>query len=87
MLYVFTCLYNHIDIILFTAYFVSVLTFPHPGLYWIYGNKDDDDDDRGIGVQALVGSRILTSPHRPHQLCGPSNVYRRLIKGDKVAGA
>jgi hypothetical protein len=21
------------------------LTFPHPGLYWIYGNKDDDDDD------------------------------------------
>jgi hypothetical protein len=20
------------------------LTFPHPGLYWIYGNKDDDDD-------------------------------------------
>jgi hypothetical protein len=27
------------------AYFVFVLTFPHPGLYWIYGNKDDDDDD------------------------------------------
>jgi hypothetical protein len=24
---------------------VFVLTFPHPGLYWIYGNKDDDDDD------------------------------------------
>jgi hypothetical protein len=21
------------------------LTFPHPGLFWIYGNKDDDDDD------------------------------------------
>jgi hypothetical protein len=28
------------------------MTFPHPGLYWIYGNKeeeeeeeDDDDDD------------------------------------------
>jgi hypothetical protein len=21
------------------------LTFPHPGLYWIYGNKDDEDDD------------------------------------------
>jgi hypothetical protein len=21
------------------------LTFPHPGLYWIYGNKDDGDDD------------------------------------------
>jgi hypothetical protein len=21
------------------------LTFPHPGLYWIYGNTDDDDDD------------------------------------------
>jgi hypothetical protein len=21
------------------------LTFPHPGLYRIYGNKNDDDDD------------------------------------------
>jgi hypothetical protein len=45
LLYVFTCLYNYIDIILCTAYFVFVLTFPHPGLYRIYGNKDDDDDD------------------------------------------
>jgi hypothetical protein len=43
LLYVFTCLY--IDIVLCTAYFVFVLTFPRPGLYWIYGNKDDDDDD------------------------------------------
>jgi hypothetical protein len=35
-----------IDIVLCTAYFVFVfiLTFPHPGLYWIYGNKDDDDE-------------------------------------------
>jgi hypothetical protein len=24
------------------------LIFPHPGLYWIYGNKDDDDDDDDI---------------------------------------
>jgi hypothetical protein len=45
LLYVFTCLYNYIDIVLCTAYFVFVLTFPHLGLYWIYGNKDDDDDD------------------------------------------
>jgi hypothetical protein len=47
LLYVFTCLYNYIDIVLCTAYFVFVfvLSFPHPGLYWIYGNKDDDDDD------------------------------------------
>jgi hypothetical protein len=47
LLYVFTCLYNYIDTVLCTAYFVFVfvLTFPHPGLYWIYGNKDDDDDD------------------------------------------
>jgi hypothetical protein len=44
-MYVFTCLYNYIDIVLCTAYFVFVLTFPHPGLYWIYGNKDDYDDD------------------------------------------
>jgi hypothetical protein len=43
LLYVFTCLYNCIDIVLCTAYFVFVLTFPHPGLYWIYGNKDDDE--------------------------------------------
>jgi hypothetical protein len=47
LLYVFTCLYNYTDIVLCTAYFVLVfvLTFPHPGLYWIYGSKDDDDDD------------------------------------------
>jgi hypothetical protein len=38
LLYVFTCLYNYIDLVLCTAYFVS-------GLYWIYGNKYDDDDD------------------------------------------
>jgi hypothetical protein len=44
LLYVFTCLYNYIDILLCTAYFVFVLTFPHPGLYWIYGHDDDDDD-------------------------------------------
>jgi hypothetical protein len=24
---------------------MKALTFPHPGLCWIYGNKDDDDDD------------------------------------------
>jgi hypothetical protein len=45
LLYVFTCLLNYIDIVLCTAYLVFVLTFPHPGLYRIYGNKDDGDDD------------------------------------------
>jgi hypothetical protein len=43
LLYVFTCLYNYIGIVLCTAYFVFVLTFLRPGLYRIYGNKDDDD--------------------------------------------
>jgi hypothetical protein len=51
LLYVFTCLYNYIDFILCAAYFVFVLNFPHPGLYRIYGNKDDDDDD---GVELLI---------------------------------
>jgi hypothetical protein len=45
LLYVFTCHYNCIDFVLCTAYIVFVLTFPHNGLYWIYGNKDDDDDE------------------------------------------
>jgi hypothetical protein len=45
LLYAFTCLYNYTDIVPYTAYFVFVLTFLHPGKYWIYGNKDDDDDD------------------------------------------
>jgi hypothetical protein len=58
LLYVFTCLYNYIDIVLCTAYFVfvCVLTFPRPGLYWIYGNKDDDDDDA-----LCVKYRIITA--------------------------
>jgi hypothetical protein len=29
------------------------LTCPHPGLYWIYGNKDDDDDDDEDGLNML----------------------------------
>jgi hypothetical protein len=45
LLDVFICLYNYIAFILCTAHFVFVLTFPFPGLYWIYGNKDDGDDD------------------------------------------
>jgi hypothetical protein len=52
LLYVFICLYFRIITIL-TLYSVLlilyfVLTFPHPGLSWIYGNKDDDDDDETI---------------------------------------
>jgi hypothetical protein len=54
LLYVFTCLYNYIDIVLCTVYFVFVLTFTHPGLYWIYGNKDDDDEvSSGGGLECL----------------------------------
>jgi hypothetical protein len=54
LLYVFTCLYNYIDIVLCTVYFVFVLTFPHPGLYWIHGNKDDDDDDDDDEVTLVI---------------------------------
>jgi hypothetical protein len=25
------------------------LTFPHPGLYWIYGNKDDVEEEEESG--------------------------------------
>jgi hypothetical protein len=46
---IYVYIYYNIDFVLCTAYFVFVLTFPHPGLYWIYGNKDDDDDDDGGG--------------------------------------
>jgi hypothetical protein len=35
--------------------FVFVLTFPHPGLYWIYGNKDDDD----VGKSETKDSHLL----------------------------
>jgi hypothetical protein len=30
-------------------------------------------DDRGVGVQVLVGSRIFSSSH-PYWLCGPPNL-------------
>jgi hypothetical protein len=40
-------------------------------------------DDREVGIQVLVGSRIFFSPLRPDRLCGPpnllSNGYRRLF--------
>jgi hypothetical protein len=48
-------------------------------------------DDRGVGVRVPVGSRIFSSPHRPHQLWGPpnllSNGYRGLIRRGKAARA
>jgi hypothetical protein len=31
-------------------------------------------DNRGVGVQALVGSRIFSSPHGPDRLWGPPNL-------------
>jgi hypothetical protein len=53
---------NYIDIVLCTAYFVFVfvLTFPHPGLYWIYGNKDDDDITipSGKQPQCILDTRL-----------------------------
>jgi hypothetical protein len=56
--YVFTCLYNYIDFVLCTAYVVFVLTFPHPGLYWIYGNKDDNGQEH----QRLCHTLLSASP-------------------------
>jgi hypothetical protein len=48
-------------------------------------------DDRGIGVRVPVGSRILTSPYRPHRVCCSlnflSNGYRRALSPGKAAGA
>jgi hypothetical protein len=62
LLYVFTCPYNYIDIVLCTAYFVFVLTFPHPGLYWIYGNTDDDDDDDDDDNHMRVSCLLFSCP-------------------------
>jgi hypothetical protein len=31
-------------------------------------------DDRGVGVQVPVGSRIFSSPHHPDQLWGPPSL-------------
>jgi hypothetical protein len=48
-------------------------------------------EDRGIGVQAPVRSRIFSSPQRPDRFWGPpsllSNGYRRLFPGGKAAEA
>jgi hypothetical protein len=48
-------------------------------------------DDRGIGVRVPVGSRIFSSPRRPHRLWGPpcllSNAYREFFPGGKAVGA
>jgi hypothetical protein len=48
-------------------------------------------EDRGAGVQVLLGSRIFSSPRRPNRLWGPpnllSNGYRGpLSPGGKAAG-
>jgi hypothetical protein len=44
--------------------FVFVLTFPHPGLYWIYGNKDDNDDD----IQWPVGQFGFMESENKYQI-------------------
>jgi hypothetical protein len=48
-------------------------------------------DDRGIGVQIPIGSRIFSSPRLSDRLWGPpnllSNGYWELFPGDKAAGA
>jgi hypothetical protein len=70
LLHVFTCLYNYIDIVLCTAYFVFVLTFTHPGLYWIYGNKDDDklgSTECNEYMYVSINQSIFCS-HRTHHI-------------------
>jgi hypothetical protein len=51
-------------------------------------------DDRRVGVPVPVGSRILTSPYHPDQLCGPPNLPSNWLRGGgfsfpggKAAGA
>jgi hypothetical protein len=47
-------------------------------------------DERGIGVQVPVGSRIFFSPRRPDRLWGPPNIlssgYGGSFSGGKAAG-
>jgi hypothetical protein len=48
-------------------------------------------DDGGVGVRVPVGSRISSSPRRPHRFWGPhshlSNEYRGLFSRGKAARA
>jgi hypothetical protein len=47
-------------------------------------------DDRGVGVQVLVGRRIFSSPYHPDQLWGPAQLSSQwvpgIFPGGKVAG-
>jgi hypothetical protein len=38
-------------------------------------------DDRGVGVQAPVGSRIFSSPRRPEWVWGPPNLLSNGYRG------
>jgi hypothetical protein len=38
-------------------------------------------DDLGVGVRVPVGSRIFSSPRRPHRLLGPPNLLSNGYQG------
>jgi hypothetical protein len=48
-------------------------------------------DDEGVGLQVLMGARIVISPRRPDRLCGPSSIlsngYRCSFPEGKAVGA
>jgi hypothetical protein len=43
-------------------------------------------DDRGLGVRATVGSRILISPYRPHAASYPMGTGGSFLAGKAAGG-